>query len=173
MKASSLLLLALAVIGFAAPAPPNTANAPGAVQPVYIDTDNATNIAARSVTADSAVPENLYRVSLSFSEYCENGAPKARAWMSNGATRFELPFHTAPTANITLHSGEDLIFGPYSYDQHAFKAEYDGCVWTSEGGYPCGWCETQPWSLEELNCQTGQPGNQRVSVFPSSRTVNS
>ncbi|KAF2632915.1 hypothetical protein BU25DRAFT_454083 [Macroventuria anomochaeta] len=117
----------------------------------------------QAVTPDDGIPDNLYRIYVSFSEYCDNGALKARGWMSNGQTRFELALNPTQRFPINLHPSLDLTFGPYSYDQHGFIVEYDGCKWTSEGGYPCGWCEMQPWSLGPLNCQTGQPGNQRLT----------
>lgn len=122
---------------------------------------DASALEARTIADNGNIPENLYRFGIAHSEWCENGALKARGWMSGR----ELNFYTDVTQKIpiSLHPGRDLLIGPYSYNQHAFGVEYDGCVWTSEGGWPCGWCEAKPWTSEPLNCQTLQPGFQRTS----------
>lgn len=182
MKAFGLLSLALAAVCRAAPAPNSNYAAPGAVQPARIVSSSsapATNkdpIAAQDVsfeapvhkaragTPDQSTPDNLYHVDISFSEYCDNGALKARGWLGNGQMSFELTLNPAQVTQIHLHPNFDLIAGPYSFDAHGFIMEYDGCKWTSEGGYPCGWCESKPWSLGPLNCHTGQPALQRVSI---------
>ena len=122
---------------------------------------DASTLEARDITGDGKTPDNLYRFSVTHSEWCENGALKARGWWHGQ----QLNFYKDVTQKIpiNLHPGLDLLFGPYSYDQHAFGIEYDGCAWTSEGGWPCGWCEQKPWTLGALNCQTLQPGYQRTS----------
>lgn len=116
---------------------------------------------ARDIMGDGKTPDNLHRFSVTHSEWCENGALKARGWWHGQ----ELNFYKDVTQKIAinLHPELDLLFGPYSYDQHTFGIEYDGCAWTSEGGGPCGWCEVKPWTLGTLNCQTLQPGYQRTS----------
>lgn len=116
---------------------------------------------ARGITADREVPDNLYRFGVTHSEWCEDGALKACGWMRGHELNFYKDFMLK--IPISLHPGRDLLFGPYSTDQHAFAIEYDGCVWTSDGGWPCGWCEVRPWTLGPLNCQTLQPGYQRSS----------
>lgn len=115
-----------------------------------------------------SISDNLYRFSISFSEYCESGALKTRGWLGNGQVNFRLTLDPAQVTRINLHSGYDMVVGPYSFESHSFDIEYDRCKWSPEGGYPCGWCEPQPWTLGPLNCQTGQPGNQRVNklFFP-------
>lgn len=125
------------------------------------DASAEASLEARAITAEGQVPDNLYRFGVTHSEWCENGALKARGWV-NG---HKLNFYKDVTQKIpiNLHPGRELLFGPYSYDQHAFTIEYDGCVWTSDGGWPCGWCEVHQWTLGSLNCQTLQPGYQRVS----------
>jgi hypothetical protein len=135
--------------------------APATDTNVVTNSLDASTLEARDITGDEKTPANLYRFSVTHSEWCENGALKARGWWRGQ----ELNFYKDVTQKIpiNLHPGLDLLFGPYSYDQHAFGLEYDGCAWTSEGGWPCGWCEVKPWTLGALNCQTLQPGYQRTS----------
>ncbi|KAF9700686.1 hypothetical protein EKO04_001930 [Ascochyta lentis] len=166
MKLLGLLLLTLVGICLAAPAPSNdlTPSAVQSFEDVNVNVPfKAPRLKPRNVTPDRATPENLYRVSISFSEYCDAGTLKARGWLSNGQVKFELALNAQQITKLTLHPGYDQVFGPYNFDSHSFGIEYDGCKWSSEGGYPCGWCEGQPWSLGPLNCQTGQPGNQRLT----------
>lgn len=118
----------------------------------------------RAETPDRAIPDNLYRFSVSYSEYCENGVLKARGTLGNEQGSYQLALNPTQVTKLHLHPNYDLVAGPYSFSGHGFLMEYDNCKWTSEGGYPCGWCEQKPWSLGELNCQTGQPAVQRVSV---------
>ena len=120
---------------------------------------DAPNIPIRNVS------NNLYRFSISFSEYCEGGVLRARGWLGNGQVNFQLTLDPAQVTKIDLHPGYDMVVGPYSFESHSFGIDYDRCKWSPEGGYPCGWCEPQPWTLGPLNCQTGQPGNQRVTTF--------
>lgn len=126
---------------------------------------DASTLGARDVTGGGKIPDNVYRFTVyrftvTHSEWCENGALNARGWWHGQ----ELNFYKDVTQKIpiNLHPGLDLLFDPYSYDQHAFDIEYDGYAWTSEGGWPCGWCEQKPWTLRALNCQTLQPGCQRT-----------
>ena len=173
MKAFGLLALIAAATSLAAPAPTSTLTAPlESTQFLSAPTIHSSPVsspgrilATRAVTRDGSIPPNLYRFGVSFSEYCSHGTLQARGWTGNGQTRFALPFFTDPTQKlrIRLHPGRDLVFGPYSYEQHAFGLEYDGCVWTSEGGWPCGWCETKSWTLGPLDCKTGVPGIQRLT----------
>ncbi|KAF3043001.1 hypothetical protein E8E12_009985 [Didymella heteroderae] len=140
-----------------------TIEGPEAPADVNVATDSldASALKARDITGDGKTPDNLYCFSVTHSEWCENGALKARGWLWGR----ELNFSKDVTQKIpiNLHPGRDLLVGPYSYDQHAFGIEYEGCSWTSEGGWPCGWCEAKPWTLGALNCQTLQPGYQRTS----------
>lgn len=125
------------------------------------DVLDASTPEAREMTGNRKTPENLYRFTVAYSEWCENGALKARGWWHGK----ELNFYKDNTQKIpiNLHPGLDLLLGPYSYDRHAFGIEYDGCAWTSEGGWPCGWCTVKSLTPGALNCQTLQPGFQRTS----------
>jgi hypothetical protein len=178
MKVPNFLIFALFGICFAAPAPsdgltgaahPLSAGVivPSAVNNTVTTLDAPFEAPVRKlqdVTPDRAMPANLYRVDITFSEYCDDGSLKARGWMGNGQVKFELYLHDRQVSTINLHPGYDQILGPYNFDAHTFTIEYDGCKWTSDGGYPCGWCETHPWSLGPLDCKTGQPGSQRVGI---------
>ncbi|KZM26621.1 hypothetical protein ST47_g2292 [Ascochyta rabiei] len=178
MRFFRLLPLALVGICFAAPAPAD-GNTTGAVQSleagiaVHSIADNtvttldapfkAPSLLPRNETSVRTTPENLHRTSISISEYCDAGVLKARGWLSNGRVMFELHLNAEQVTKISLHPGHDQIVGPYDFASHAFGIEHDGCKWSSEGGYPCGWCKAQPWTLGPLNCQTGQRGNQRLT----------
>lgn len=160
MKLLSLLFLFIAAIALGAPS--FSTSATSSVESHRSGQPETTSALLHpGVTAEGGIPSNLYSVSISFSEYCESGELHARGWIGGWKP---LDFFADVTRKIPikLHSDKYLLLGPYSYDQQAFGLEYNGCVWTSEGGWPCGWCEVQPWVGELPDCAAGGSG-QRVS----------
>lgn len=101
---------------------------------------------------------------LQVTEYCENGARKAKGLYANGLVA-ELPLPAGQINAIEHGVGgfPPVRIGPFDYAASKVRFEYRDCVWYDDETWKsCGECRAALWSGGPLNCAGGSPS--RVSL---------
>ncbi|KAJ4309573.1 hypothetical protein N0V94_008864 [Neodidymelliopsis sp. IMI 364377] len=157
MKASAFVILALAGIGLAAPAVVSDTISPHAGQsykavtlppgedwkaiatrdesPLPIAESSDTLVVSIDAPVEAMVPDgsgwaDYLHFTMSYSEFCENGALKARSWWSNGRDKYELPVNNHDQTRMHLLTTDnkvyELVAGPFNFDSHTFSFQSGG-----------------------------------------------
>ncbi|KAJ4330881.1 hypothetical protein N0V95_009986 [Ascochyta clinopodiicola] len=122
MKVFHLALFVLVGICFAVPTPAD-GDTTSAVE-AHVDVPSeAPSPDMENETPNRNTPENLSRISISISEYCNDGVLEASGWLSNGQVKFELHLNAEQVTKINLHPGYDQLVGPYDFASHTFDID--------------------------------------------------
>ncbi|KAF1847115.1 uncharacterized protein K460DRAFT_413918 [Cucurbitaria berberidis CBS 394.84] len=119
-------------------------------------------ISKTSTTATPAVETWILPFHFQATEYCEDGAKKAKGVYSNGNVVADVNLRPGLRTGIDhrVPGYPPFYVGPFDYNASKVKYSYTngviGCEWSDDENWKqCGECRAARWSASELSCKSG------------------